>query len=113
MNRQKLQADFEWQRWKSTTQDTSRLQPLLGSRLLFEILLINTFENELLRLKNSDCVWGPVHSSVGQEAVAAAPMAAISRRGGTSTGNPNRSRSRAGSRGFLRTPPPVATRCVQ
>jgi TPP-dependent pyruvate/acetoin dehydrogenase alpha subunit len=31
----------------------------------------------LLRPKNLDCVWGPVHSSVGQEAVAAAAMAAL------------------------------------
>ena len=77
MNRQKLQAEFDWQRWKSSTQDVKNLPPLLVARVLFDILLINTFEHELLRLKNCDCVWGPVHSSVGQEAVAAAAVAAI------------------------------------
>jgi 2-oxoisovalerate dehydrogenase E1 component len=77
MNRQKLQVEFDWQRWKSSAQDVKKLLPLLGARMLFDILLINKFEHELLRLKNNDCVWGPVHSSVGQEAVAAATMAAI------------------------------------
>ncbi len=77
MNRQKLEAEFDWQRWKSTARDLKELEPLLGARLLFEILLINRFELELLRLKNSNCVWGPVHSSVGQEGVAAAAMAAL------------------------------------
>jgi 2-oxoisovalerate dehydrogenase E1 component len=77
MKRQRLQAEFDWQLWKSSAQDVKNLQPLRASRLLFDILLINKFEHELLRLKNNDCVWGPVHSSVGQEAVAAAVMAAI------------------------------------
>jgi len=77
MNRQKLQAEFDWQRWKSSAQDVKKLSSPLAARLLFDILLINKFEHELLRLKNNDCVWGPVHSSVGQEAVAAATMAAI------------------------------------
>jgi len=77
MNRQQLQTEFDWQRWKSTTRDIKAMEPLLSARMLFEILLINKFEQELLRLKNEDCVWGPVHSSIGQEAVAAAAMAAI------------------------------------
>ncbi len=45
--------------------------------MLFEIYLINTFEHELLRLKNNGCVWGPVHTSVGQEAIAAAVTAGL------------------------------------
>ena len=79
MNRHKLQAEFDWQRWKSSAQDVKKLPSLLAARLLFDILLINKFEHELLQLKNNDCVWGPVHSSVGQEAVAAATMAALRR----------------------------------
>jgi 2-oxoisovalerate dehydrogenase E1 component len=45
--------------------------------ILFEMILINEFEHAVLALKNDDCVWGPVHTSVGQEAVAAATMAAL------------------------------------
>ncbi|GAG99838.1 unnamed protein product, partial [marine sediment metagenome] len=40
-------------------------------------LLINEFEHTLFGLKNDDCVWGPVHGSVGQEAVAAGAIAAL------------------------------------
>ena len=77
---QKLSCRFDWQRWSSTPADLKALDPLLAGRILYQMHLIRTFESELLRLKNLDCVWGPVHSSVGQEAVAAAAMAAL--RGG-------------------------------
>ena len=50
MNRQKLQAEFDWQRWKSSAQDVKKVPPQLAARLLFDILLINKFEHELLRL---------------------------------------------------------------
>ena len=46
--------------------------------MLFDVLLINRFELALLELKGSDAVWGPVHTSVGQEATAAATVAALS-----------------------------------
>jgi 2-oxoisovalerate dehydrogenase E1 component len=49
----------------------------LTARILFTMTLINRFEHALLQLKNADCVWGPVHTSIGQEAVAAAPIAAL------------------------------------
>jgi 2-oxoisovalerate dehydrogenase E1 component len=49
----------------------------LTARILFTMTLINRFEHALLELKNADCVWGPVHTSIGQEAVAAAPVAAL------------------------------------
>ena len=77
MNREQLQVDFDWQRWESTAGDVKSVDRLLAARILFETFLINTFERELLRLKNEDCVWGPVHSSIGQEAVAAAAIAAL------------------------------------
>lgn len=51
--------------------------PCLAARILFDVLLINEFEHAALSLKNDDCVWGPVHSSVGQEATAAATVAAL------------------------------------
>jgi 2-oxoisovalerate dehydrogenase E1 component len=77
MKNKKLKADFDWQRITSSKEDITKLDPHIASRILFDTFLINMFEHELLRLKNNDCVWGPVHSSVGQEAVAAAAMAGI------------------------------------
>lgn len=77
MKRQDLSVDFTWQMWSSSNTDIKKLGKRTASRILFEIYLINTFENELLRLKQNDCVWGPVHTSVGQEAVAAASIAAL------------------------------------
>jgi 2-oxoisovalerate dehydrogenase E1 component len=77
MNKKKLRVDFDWQKWSSTEEDLRRMGRLPASRIMFQTFLINMFESELLRLKNAECVWGPVHSSLGQEAVAAAAMAAL------------------------------------
>ncbi|WP_319562849.1 thiamine pyrophosphate-dependent enzyme [Marispirochaeta sp.] len=74
MQKQKLAVDFTWEKWSAEESDLAALGKKTGSRLLFEIDLIHHFEQELLRLKNADAVWGPVHSSVGQEAVAAASI---------------------------------------
>ncbi len=79
MKKKPLAPDFDWQNWKSEPGDLAALGPQLASRILFEIYLINKFENTVLQLKNEDCVWGPVHSSVGQEAAAAASIAALRR----------------------------------
>jgi len=77
MNYHPLTHDFDWQRWSSDETDLSTIEPLLATRILFNTLFINEFEHAVLRLKNDDCVWGPVHTSVGQEALAAATMAAL------------------------------------
>jgi 2-oxoisovalerate dehydrogenase E1 component len=77
MKKKKLKSDFNWQHWTSDETDLSSMDPVLASRILFNTLLINEFEHTLLQLKNEDCVWGPVHASVGQEALAAATMAAL------------------------------------
>jgi 2-oxoisovalerate dehydrogenase E1 component len=79
LKKNRLSLDFDWQTWRSEPGDIGSLGASLASRILFEIHLINSFENTLLHLKNEDCVWGPVHSSVGQEAVAAASIAALRR----------------------------------
>ena len=79
MNKKKLKSAFDWQHWTSAKSDLKSMKPLLASRILFNTLLINEFEHALLRLKNEDCVWGPVHTSVGQEALAAATMAALNK----------------------------------
>jgi len=80
MNRQHLQPELDWQRWKSTARDIKAFNPRLAACMLFEMYLINKFEVELLNLKNNGCVWGPVHSSVGEEAVAVAAIAAIGKK---------------------------------
>jgi 2-oxoisovalerate dehydrogenase E1 component len=48
-------------------------------RMLFEMLVINHFENAVMNLKEDDCIWGPIHLAIGQEATAAAVMNAIGR----------------------------------
>ena len=77
MKKNKLSCDFNWQKWSSEEGDLKKLGAGLSARLLYEINLIHHFEMELLRLKNAEAVWGPVHSSVGQEAVAAASIAPL------------------------------------
>ncbi|MCP4396055.1 MAG: hypothetical protein GY801_01920 [bacterium] len=77
MKKQPLTHDFDWQRWSSDETDLSAMDPLPATRILCNTLLINEFEHALLRLKNDNCVWGPVHTSVGQEGLAAATMAAL------------------------------------
>ncbi|MCK4422617.1 MAG: thiamine pyrophosphate-dependent dehydrogenase E1 component subunit alpha, partial [Candidatus Omnitrophica bacterium] len=77
MKKKKLRTDFNWQHWSSTEADLKKMDPLIISRMLFDIFLINEFEHAVLKLQDDDCVWGPVHTSVGQEGVAAATIAAL------------------------------------
>jgi 2-oxoisovalerate dehydrogenase E1 component len=64
-------------KWASEASDLEAFDPVRARRILFEIYLINAFEHRLLDLKKADCVWGPVHTSVGQEGAAAAAVAAL------------------------------------
>ena len=73
---QPLAATFDWTGWSSTRDDVAALDPAVAARMLFDVLLIQDFEHAVLQLKNEDCIWGPAHSSVGQEAIAAASAAA-------------------------------------
>ena len=77
MLQEKLQPTFNWQRWRSEPDDLTALPDGVAARMLFDVLLINRFELALLELKGSDAVWGPVHTSVGQEATAAGVVAAL------------------------------------
>ena len=77
MQREQLQLRFNWQQWRSEAGDLAALPKRVAARLLFDVLLINRFELALLELKGSGAVWGPVHTSVGQEATAAATVAAL------------------------------------
>ena len=77
MKEERLTPQFSWTRWQAGDADARSLPAPLPARLLFDVLLIHEFEHAVLALKNDDCVWGPVHSSVGQEAVAAGVIAAL------------------------------------
>ena len=77
MQQEILHPTFTWQRWRSEEGDLAALPDGVAVRMLFDVLLINRFELALLELKGNDAVWGPVHTSVGQEATAAATVAAL------------------------------------
>ncbi len=77
MRKKTLKVDFNWEWWRSSNDDMGELQPLKAARILFDVLAINDFEHALLELKNDEAIWGPVHTSVGQEATAAATVAAL------------------------------------
>ncbi len=79
MKKQKLQCDFDWIKITGTGEDAGKMGPIKTSRILFETILIHEFEHALLSMKNNDCVWGPVHTSVGQEAVASAMISALNK----------------------------------
>ena len=70
---------FSLHRWQSEESDLTALEPRLAALLTFNMLVINEFEHALLRLKKDDCVWGPVHSSVGQEAAAVGAIGSLRR----------------------------------
>ncbi len=74
---QLTQTSFNWFEWQSGEDDVRSLGPQLAARMLWDVFLIHEFEHAVLNLKNDDCVWGPIHSSVGQEAIAAATIPAL------------------------------------
>lgn len=63
----------------ATPSDIRLLRPTIARRMLFEIFAINAFERSVIELKKHDCVWGPIHISIGQEAIAAASITALER----------------------------------
>src|SRR5271169_1501002 len=77
MKKSGLHAETLFEEWHSEENDLRGLPPGVAARMLFDIFLINEFEHTLLRLKTDDCLWGPVHTSVGQEGVAAGVVAAL------------------------------------
>ena len=77
MQKNKRDFDFEWYDWQSEASDLEAIDPKIRARILFYILLVSEFEHAVLRLTNDECVYGPAHTSHGQEAAAAATMAAL------------------------------------
>ncbi len=77
MKKQRLDPEFDWEWWRSDEQDLHTVDATTVGRIVLDMFLIREFEHRLLALQKDGCVWGPVHSSVGQEAVAAAAIAAL------------------------------------
>ncbi len=77
MRKHEMSYDFKGYKWESEKSDIVSIDKKLSARILFDVLVINEFETAVLKLKNDDCVWGPVHTSIGQEAIAAASVAAL------------------------------------
>ncbi len=71
--------NLEWD-WRelSITEDVWPRQPANVLRsMLFQLHLIRAFEVKLCELKKQSLIHGPVHTSVGQEAIAVGAMAAL------------------------------------
>ena len=77
MIKHELTYHFKGCQWDSENAEIESVDKQVLARILFDVLAINEFETAVLKLKNDDCVWGPVHTSIGQEAIAAATVAAL------------------------------------
>jgi 2-oxoisovalerate dehydrogenase E1 component len=77
MKKELINYDFKGVKWKSENSDLQLVDSKILARMLFDIHVIHEFEEAVLSLKNDDCVWGPVHTSIGQEAIAAACAASL------------------------------------
>jgi len=77
MIKNEMSYHFKGIKWESEKNDIKSIDKQILARILFDIYVINEFETAVLKLKNDDCVWGPVHTSIGQEAIAAASVAAL------------------------------------
>ena len=62
---------------ETTEEDINAISKVDINRMMFLLHLIREFETQLLVLKDADLVHGPVHASIGQEAVAAAAAVAL------------------------------------
>ena len=72
-----LKIDFDWKLLKVSPEDIKNTDRRTLLLMLQEIYLTRAFENMVLELKEKNLVHGPVHSSVGQEAVAVGAINAI------------------------------------
>lgn len=79
MLKTRMNLNFNWQKWQSSEEELKCVPPELASRMLFDIFLINGFEYTLLDLQEKGLLRGPVHTSIGQESIAAATVAALSK----------------------------------
>lgn len=78
----KLKPVFDWAEVVADEQDWTAPSPAALRNLLFQLYLVRRFEQNLLELKKNNLIHGPVHTSIGQEAVAVGAMAALRRTDG-------------------------------
>jgi 2-oxoisovalerate dehydrogenase E1 component len=78
----KLKPVFDWAEVVADETDWAALSPVALRNLLFQMYLVRRFEQNLLELKKNNLIHGPVHTSIGQEAVAVGTMAALRRTDG-------------------------------
>jgi 2-oxoisovalerate dehydrogenase E1 component len=74
---EKVQPTGSCHRLQVSAADFRKIKKIDHTRMLFMLHLIREFEDKLLELKEADLVHGPVHSSIGQEANAAAAAVAL------------------------------------
>ncbi|MFA5089236.1 MAG: thiamine pyrophosphate-dependent enzyme, partial [Candidatus Omnitrophota bacterium] len=72
-----LRPDFDWKLLEIESGDIENAERRTLLLMLLEMDLIRSFEKTLLGLKEENLVHGPVHASVGQEAIAVGAMHAI------------------------------------
>ncbi len=69
--------NFDWKELQITDADWDSNSPEQLREMLLQLYLIRDFEMSLLALKDEDLIHGPVHTSVGQEAVAVGAAAGL------------------------------------
>ena len=74
---EKVQPTGSCHRLQVSAVDFRKIKKIDHTRMLFLLHLIREFEDKLLELKDADLIHGPVHSSIGQEANAAAAAVAL------------------------------------
>jgi len=84
---------------KVSPKDLAGIKPSDLVRMVFLVHLVREFEKALLSLQEEGLVYGPVHSSIGQEAVAAA--AAVCLRKGDLVGSSHRAHGHFLSKAFI------------
>ena len=80
-----FKPDVFWKRLTTTGADWKSEDADMLVRILEQLLIIRRFEEKLLELKRKDLVYGPVHTSIGQDgaAVGAMTRCTVARRFGT------------------------------
>lgn len=76
----KIKPEAECCRLETTEKDLGAIPKVTLARILFYLYAVREFESALLDLQEKGLVHGPVHSSIGQEAVAAGIAAAVSKK---------------------------------
>ncbi|GAB3674682.1 alpha-ketoacid dehydrogenase subunit alpha/beta [Angustibacter aerolatus] len=72
-----LTPSVPWVGVVATDEDWDAAEPALLTAMLHQLLLVRTFEEQVLELANAGLVHGPAHSSIGQEGGAVGSVLAL------------------------------------